>query len=385
MGNLSKYRGSSPIGDQKLMARRAPRIFDGAGHEWLLTGFLLPSSGYAAAAALDHLRAHNLTASASAAPGGVMTSIATDGASTFVLAYGNATNVYVSTDGGVTWTQRAHNAGGNVRKVIWTGTRFVCVANSTTNLFAATSSDGVTWTASAVAGSLSLTADTVVTAWNGSVVIVVAQGSTNAYTSPSGLAGTWTARALGGTVGSAPQIDAGAFQSVILNGTSNTTGHFKSADGTTWSTLTLPTGQLANTRPLVLSDRVVLAFATTTTQYSTDMSTWSSAVTHGFTLTATAWQHFWRAGSKICFSLAGRVVYTTDGSEYFCHSLSDTSGNLMGAQSATRQVYGDIGADTPPRYAVSTMDASNAIGISQNTNADSTAGIAIATVYVRVK
>lgn len=389
MSNLSTFTGqANPIGDQKLMAPRGTIITLGT-QEWLRSGFLASAASYPAAAAVDNLRAHSLTETASAAPGAAMTSIATDGASTFVIAYGSTAQVYTSTDGGVTWTQRNHNSGSiQIRKVIWNGTRFIGVGNdATTSIVAVTSTDGITWVANTIASGVGPgTANTAVVAWNGTVVIVAIQGVSNAYTSTSGT-GSWTPRALGSTVDSAPQIDAGSFQSVILK--NGGTAHYTSANGTAWSALTLPTAALAGTKPVVLSDKVLIATSGTTLQYSTDMTNWSASTT-GYTITAATWAQFWRAGTRVCVSSnigAGRIAYTINGLEWFCHSTTDTGGSFAGAQGSANIVFANYLSDAKPRYAVSTMTAPNAVGFSMPIGSDTDVGTTgtITNVYVRIK
>lgn len=383
MSNLSTFTGSAnPIGSQQLMAQRAPLITLGT-QEWLRSGFLASAASYPAVAAIDHLRAHNLTETTSAAPGGTASSIATNGTSTFVIGYGSTAQVYTSTDSGVTWAQQNHNGTQALRKVIWNGTRFIGVTNDATTLRAVTSTDGITWTANTIAAPGGMTVNTATVAWNGTVVIVAVQGVSNAYTSTSGT-GSWTPQALGSTVDSAPQIDATSFQSVILDASG--TSHYKSANGTSWSALTTPVNIQSNSKPIVFSDKVVISISNSQIIYSSDMTNWTT-VTTGFTLTGSATRDYWKSGTRYCFAEAsGRIPYTINGIDWFCHSTSDTAGNFIGAQGSTNMVFANAGADGKPRYAVnSSMTSANSVGFSTLITGDAGNTAYGVCIYTRIK
>ncbi len=107
------------------------------------------------------------------------------------LGYGSAgtfvavgTNVAATSPDGVTWTARTIPAG-SYKALVWTGTQLVAVGLGC----CATSPDGVTWTAQAGIGGNSYYA----VAWTGSLVVAVGPFGV-CTTSPDGV--TWTARTM---------------------------------------------------------------------------------------------------------------------------------------------------------------------------------------------
>lgn len=118
--------------------------------------------------------------------------------------------------------------------VAWNGTVFCAVASGGTD--AATSPDGVTWTARTLPSSANWSA----IAWNGTVFCAISSGSTHAATSADGI--TWNARTLPSSANwSAISWSAGLSLFVIV--ATGGTSAASSADGITWVARTLPTSQ----------------------------------------------------------------------------------------------------------------------------------------------
>src|SRR5574343_43152 len=141
-----------------------------------------------------------------------------------------------------------------------------CAASITISDKAATSVDGITWTAR----TLPATGEWRSIAWNGSVFCALSFGSNQAATSPDGI--TWTARTL-------PSI--GEWRGLAWNGsvfcaTCNSNIAATSPDGITWTARTLPVS--ASWRGLVWNGSVFCAVASGTDQAatSTDGITWTA-------------------------------------------------------------------------------------------------------------
>ena len=91
-----------PLGAVMTMPEIGPLVTLGDGSQWLKSGYLLPKAGYEAAAKVVALGGHIFSWTASAALATGTTGIATNGTGTYVICFGDAANVYVSTDYGVT-------------------------------------------------------------------------------------------------------------------------------------------------------------------------------------------------------------------------------------------------------------------------------------------
>lgn len=386
MGYLSRYRAITPIGSMQAMPARAALLTLGDGSKWLRSGYLAPAASYPTAAALQHMRAHSFS---DATGGAACFGLATNGAGTWVATRPTSTSVSVSTDNGQTWATVSTGAGSNLRKVVWAGSRFVAVGNDIAQIAAATSTDGLTWANNIVVSPGSgLTADTAVVAWNGTLVIATCQGPGSVYTSTTGT-GSWTART-SSHVG-APGIDANAFQTVIFN-LAGSTGARRSADGITWSGFTLPTANTAGSWPMLLADRLVyLTSVSGVSGFRTtlDFSTFTGLSVPPITISGGQTEHKFRSGSRIALTssdtTAGQIAFTSDGAFWDVQSLSNLSGNYAYGEANGYLVGVPISGSTALVYAQSTIDASNAVGISAVVATGTAVTANSATFYARVQ
>lgn len=371
--------GSTPVGSfmPSPIANALLTLADGS--QWLRAGLALAAAGYVQAATVAHLRAHRFTRTATQASA-LVSALATNGSGTFVAVVpGDATNVYTSTDGGQTWTARAHNIGIGACAIVWTGARFVAVGNNaTTDVKAATSPDGVTWTLSSIAtGLTATTAGTVDIAWDGSAVAVMVPGQDTThtiYTSPSGLSGTWTARTIpASSQATAPysKIGGGALGFVYTYPNNGGTSITYSTDhGVTWASVNgLPIVNALGGKPMVGSGFVVIPPATgTVSNYSANFTSWAgvgnSAAYYGTYVTPMA------GGGWSSTNANNDLMTTTDGLNWTVQVMGDSDPTKPGPAATYRiSCVGSTsivlasyqGADYL-HYATSTPTSANAVG-----------------------
>lgn len=144
-----------PVGSFSFFPESGSKIISTSGEEWLRSGVISSPSGYAIAAAIEEMKVSGVAQVALPASVSV-TSIASNGAGTFVAAYGDTTNVLVSTNGGVSWSTVAHNVAGStaVTGVAYGGGRFVVVGNSAAVIRFAYSTTGTSFTTGATPGTI---------------------------------------------------------------------------------------------------------------------------------------------------------------------------------------------------------------------------------------
>lgn len=386
-GYLSRYRGVSPVGTMLAMPARAALLTLGDGSKWLRSGYLALAASYPTAAALQHMRAHSFSATATVL-GSNGLSLATNGTGTWVIVRASASTISYSTDNGQTWSTAAHGMAANPTKVVWAGARFVAVGNDSTLLAAGTSTDGITWANNVIANPGSgLTANTAVVAWNGSVVIAAVQGG-DAYTSTTGT-GSWTARTAG--FSGQPLIDANAFQTVIFQAAGSTAAR-RSADGITWSALTLPTANAVSSGPMLLADRLAYLTAVsgvTGIRTTANFTTFSGLFIPPTPISGAQIEQKFRSGSRIGLAAgsasAAQILFTSDGEVWEAHSTSDASGQYAYGEGNGRMVAMPLGTTTPILYAQSNLDASNAVGISAVVGTGAAVSATQATFYARIQ
>lgn len=234
-------RRSTPIGSAAIFPDSGPTINLDDGSEWLRTGLAKATTGYARAAALEHLKVTGIIVSGSFSIG--ITGMATDGAGNFAAAYGDGTNILVSTNGGVSWSTVAHNAGGAVHAVAYGASKWVAVGNSGIQWFAASCATvNGTWvvrTAPAITGGDAGSASMI---FANSLFVAAGAGTTNAFMSSSdGI--TWT----GATPATAITTNAivAYANSKWLVGSTGSTNWQTSTNGTSWSNATGPLASLS--------------------------------------------------------------------------------------------------------------------------------------------
>lgn len=394
-----------PIGSLMAAMDAGYRFRLADGSEWLRSGVVVPAGNYPVAASLPQLRAHIFTASVSTAPTAGLTGIATNGSGTWVAAFGFVTtDVYVSTDDGVTWAIAASNLpfGKSPTDVCWTGTRFVCVGNdAVSRMCYATSPDGVTWTsAGSTTFTIGATENTARCSWNGTNVVAVCQSNRNdegIFTSPTGLPGTWTARSPGGvfTLNTTITLVTNSVGNLIQY-TSSSANYCKSTDGgVTWSQGSFPEAlnSAGNTCPAAFTSAFTAWLDQTRYYYSTDLTNWGvrrSMLTPSRALSSPPYRM--PSGRVIVpASTFGDLLYSDDGLLWYKQGMSystteDTSGfsgsDMLLAATSTRMVFGRFTANRKMAYAVTSMNASNGVGLGVS---NSTASVGGSYLFVRVK
>ena len=269
--------GSSQIGDQMSFIDVGTLLTKPNGEVWLRNGQWVSPTAYPAAiqAKVPYLQA---TGQASAAlPGNLVNNIfdiATDGLGNFVIAYGNGTNIMVSTNYGLTWSLVAHNAGGNITSVCWDAkdSLFVCAGNTTVLFLTSTAtSAGVAsaWTARTGSAITAGTADTARVRASSSEVVMVCGGATTGGGSRSTNGTTWSATnlsiALSTTNNANGLTSLGSGIWISILGT--TTGNRSTDGGSTWSSVTLPLSAANSVfcnGILLISDSVGILYSSTT-------------------------------------------------------------------------------------------------------------------------
>jgi hypothetical protein len=243
MSTLTQFTGGgSEIGDFVSMPDVGALIQKPSGQNWLRTGSVATASSYPLAT-MDYLKCTGAASTQAANLGSIYTDIATNGAGTWVIAYGNNTNVLYSTDNGATWATVAHNAGGNVTSVCWNATNslFVCAGNGATVFYTSTqtaASVGSAWTARTGSAITSGTSDTALVRASSTEVVMTCGGGTtgNASRSTNGI--SWTAAnftsAPYSVIANASLVSLGSGIWVAIGG--GATANQRSTDGgATWS------------------------------------------------------------------------------------------------------------------------------------------------------
>ncbi len=155
------------------------------------------------------------------------------GSSLFVALRTGVTNAASSPDG-LTWTARTMPSASNWTAVASSGTLFVAVASGGTS--AASSTNGTTWTAR----TLPVSADWSAVTYSSTLALwcAVASDSSIAATSPDGI--TWTQRVLPASAYWADVKWSPALAAFITCASDGRAGVAFSMDGTTWSTKAMP-------------------------------------------------------------------------------------------------------------------------------------------------
>lgn len=175
------------------------------------------------------------------------------------------TNVAATSPDGVDWTARTMPFSSDWTALAWNGTVFIAIVPGGSPA-AATSPDGITWTIR----DLSPMADWTSVAWNGTVFCAIASGGTTASTSPDGI--TWTTRTL---PFSGNWIDIAAKDGVFVAIATGSANFARSTNGITWTQHAAGT---RNWRAIAASSSGFVAVATgsATGSYSADGTSFSS-------------------------------------------------------------------------------------------------------------
>lgn len=221
------------IGDIEPMGDIGSLITKPNGEKWLMTGQVLPASGWPDAAVVESLK---VTGYRHAIGSSVLPiQIASDGGLNAVMATG-AANVLVTNDGWQTWSSVTPTGlgGVNCTAVVWTGTVFIAGGRQVTQLVFGRSATGAagTWaTAGNVTGTTS-DADSIRGAFNGTVALFVGSGHTSAAATVNAAGTVVTGRTLPAAVSSIARI--AACNGVFMFGT-GAVAYYTTPDGITYT------------------------------------------------------------------------------------------------------------------------------------------------------
>lgn len=323
--------GGSEVGDLRFDTERGSK-FTRKGRVWSRCGTVYPFGPYPEAAADTGLMVNGLL---STLPGNVnVTGWATNGSGTIVAAYGDASNVLVSTNNGQTWANVAHNCGGvPVTDVVYNAsvTKFVGVGNAgTTTLSACSSTTGASgWTAGGTSSVTSAAPNTARAACDGTNVLIVCQSSSTAAAATTTNGTALTARTLSSAPTSQPLIavlpSLGATRWLIgYNGTS--WNQSSTSGATAFTTVTFPSG--ITIVGLAAGNGVILAFAAGVTTYYTSAtgatSSWTRRGLPGFAVSSNSTDNFVPAAA------IGANWCSFDGTRFVTGTASSTSSAPQG-------------------------------------------------------
>lgn len=242
MGSGFQYgapqQAMSQIGDLQFMPDSGTLITKPNGEVWLRGGSIASSAIYPAAATLEHMMVHGAGGGAIALPASAaICGFATNGAGVAIACFSNATNVLYTNNFGQSWSLIAHNLGAlPSTDVIWNGSRFIVVGNSTTSLAFAYSITGAVFTVGGTAGLTSATANTARIAWDGTIAIAVVGATTQAASTPDGV--TITARTISQAIAQPliavlPSLGVNRWY-VTCSNNAATSSQSSAADGSAW-------------------------------------------------------------------------------------------------------------------------------------------------------
>lgn len=208
---------------------------------YLRTGTIAQSSLYPTVATNELLMVHGASVTGSL-PTANITSYATNGTGTILLATGDATNIWRSTNYGQTWAAVAHGNANPVTAVVWTGAQFVGLGNSASAITSRVSTDGLTWSAGGSAAVTTATANTTRAAHDGTNGVAVCQSSSTAQACRFTNGVTLTAVSLSQAINAQPTIavNTGAGRWLVMGFGVTTASQSTTADGSAWTNRTVP-------------------------------------------------------------------------------------------------------------------------------------------------
>lgn len=375
------FGGGDQIGDY-VLAPDLGNIFVNGVKEYLRTGFLADAASYPNAATKKHLQAVGLASTNATAI--AATGIADDGASTIVVAYGNSTNVLVSTNGGQTWSTVAHNCGAPVTSVVHTGARFIAFGNDASTIKAAYSASGTTWTAGGTLAT-SATSSTARAAWNGTVAMVVVNGGTVAATTTDGT--TLTSRTIT-TLSAQPSI--GVKSGAFLFGAGGASTLYSTTDGTSPVTRTIPSAMATNGLSIAGTavNWVVQSATSGQVLTSSDLTTWVVRSLPGFASSKFLGRLTYGAGRVyVSADSLPQLIYSDDGVMWQSKSItSSPASSSAWIVSPNGKVFVNSGANTTASILYTAdFNVADYVGVSIASIGSGTASINSQVLYVRIK
>lgn len=315
--------GGAVIGDQMQSVDLGTTITKLNAQVWGRSGVFFNPASYPTAATIDYLKAYGDASTQTTNYNGVTYGdIATDNASKWVIAYGDATNVLVSTDNGATFATVAHNAGGPVVSVSYDSVHdlFIGAGNSAGAFYVcsvAAASVASAWTArtgTAITGGTVQSAK--VRSLNGTSVITCMGGTTgNASYSTNGT--SWAAKNLASALGNSAgdNLLAPMGGGVWVSGAVGALGNRTTDDGQTWSSITFPVaprGMAKNSSILLIVDGSGNFYSSTT----------------GATGSWTSLGKGIGAGYNVFSNMGGCLQ--TDGTKFYCSVYAAASSGVDG-------------------------------------------------------
>lgn len=227
-------RRSNPVGTMAPFQNVGTEFTTAASATWLRTGVAKAAAGYPQAAAEPSLQMFGSPVTTPPAQS-TWYDIASDGGNNYVICVNSNTSVYVSTDGGATWSTLAHNLGAmSATSACWDATNslWLIAGNDGTNLKISTTPNLATAATLRFTGTpVSPVASTAIIRSSGGKSIAVCNAGSNAaaYTS-NGTA--WTAASLALSASPTGLAKVGTRWMVGVQGTTN--APYSDDDGATW-------------------------------------------------------------------------------------------------------------------------------------------------------
>lgn len=382
-------RRTNPIGSMQFYHEAGASIFGPDGSEWLRTGLAKAAASYPVAAQLEHIKVTGLQATVASM---AATQIATDGAGRFVIAFGDGNNVKVSTDGGATWNNVAHNCSWPVSAVAYGGGVFVAVAAYGGNLLYSSqtaASVGSAWTVRGSTAAPSVTAGSARVYYGGGKFVAFGTGTSAMAYSSNGT--SWTAGTLSASIASGAIGAAWTGTKWLMSGSGGTAGN-QSTDGVTWTAWTAP-ASTCNSMAYG-AGKLIFSAASSGLYSSSDGGATFAQLTSLSASTHLRPNNITHDGTRFIAGVSGYSAcwWSTNGTDWVLRnvSLSITSGVLVCGDGA-RTVMADTTANTKVAYTVN-FSAADYVGVSNLIIPAANATVGTATPsnnsaigYVRIK
>ena len=235
-----------PIGASMVFPDSGTSIQLADGSVWLRSGVYRPASQYPIAAKLPHLQVLGGVTGGTPSNSQTIATAATDGNLTIVLGPSSLSTLTVSTDGGMSFTTVNHNlTPGTCSDVTWVPwlSMFVAVSSSATNIFVATSPNGITWTQVATIGVVNSNASAALLgiSTNQLCIVVSTSAASTGYIATSSNGTSWAVQitpSINLTGPMRPIFGAGTW---LIGSTANISQFLTSTNGVAWVLRSGPT------------------------------------------------------------------------------------------------------------------------------------------------
>ncbi|MBR7792303.1 hypothetical protein KDM87_06795 [Undibacterium sp. FT147W] len=314
--------GAYQIGDAAYIPDSGTVITKPDQTKFLRSGTVALSTLYPQAAKIESLMVHGTGISTLPATTSI-TAYAYDGNNTVVLCYGDATNVMVSTNKGVSFSLIPHNLGIAATSVIRTGTRFIVAGCDGTNVKCSYSTTGATFTAG---GTRPFTGSAGTRmSWDGAIAVIAVSQSgvatSTIFTTTDGA--TLTARSIPAQIYSTSSStvriicnpSAGANRWLLVGVGNTVAARSTAADASAWELVVLPVTTIVSTS----AGLGLFVCATATNFYASPTGATGS-------WTATANQQVTNSSSVSgAFGVVGDMSIQFDGTRFLIGTASSSS------------------------------------------------------------